>query len=699
MTIDEILDGLETIGNRKSHRYIWAASLFYHAAIMLSRYSIRKTIGQRESITFYGLVFAPSAHGKTYSIHKVEKMFKLENYPAAMMSFYDNNVSNLPEMPTDYDDVIRYMPKSTTSSLDGTKEGLYSITYAQRMSDYGSLNLYTDEFGDIISSSSDMLNKVKELYDGTYKSKIVKGNSDTSVKPDIKNIICNMIAIGTKSGISSEDSKELKKIATSGLYRRSWIIDIPADDIEHNDAVSREHEIATYISDLDQQYKDIFKYKYNEDYGNRETYIETTNEYNERLDEIDKELIEKANADKLNQFKQYDTGSLEIIINLSYIIGILEASDIITLDHLTKAYDFFEETRKTVVDTFTINHPYKSMYNLLKQRSNMTITEMIEFDDTIPMMKTKLMDNIAMLDELCYRHGEVLSQTKGKVIRYSINELEKNDLTNLIVSVHDEGDGAYAINFKPFETSWEMLKKIIVSENIESFVAAHFEPSIKAPDGHRKQDCYITGANLIIFDIDNGLSLEEASSLLQPYKYIFYTTKSHKSEKSNGEDRFRIIIPTKTNFYIEPAQHKDLYINLEQFIGLKENDTQTRNVSRLWFTNSEAEVFENEGELLDVTPFLPGTEKSESFLPKLNELNGDYSINMSDNAKRIVGMKKHCLLTASEGNRNISLFNLAAFILDLGEDPDSDVYAVNSMLSSPLEDSEIKQILRSARNK
>jgi hypothetical protein len=326
----------------------------------------------------------------------------------------------------------------------------------------------------------------------------------------------------------------------------------------------------------------------------------------------------------------------------------------------------------------------------------MTITEMIEFDDTIPMMKTKVADNVAMLSELCYRHGKVLNQTMGKVVRYSIEELEENDLTNLIVSVHDEEDGAYAINFKPFETSWEMLKKIVVSSNIESFVAAHFEASLKAPDGHRKQDCYISGANLIIFDIDNGLSLEEASSFLQPYKYIFYTTKSHRSEKSNGEDRFRIIMPTKTNFYIEPAQHKELYINLEQFIGLKKNDTQTRNVSRLWFTNPEAEVFENEGDLLDVTPFLPGTEKAEAFLPKLNALSANYEPNMSDNAKRIVGMKKHCLLNAAEGSRNISLFNLATFILDLGEQPEEHVYSVNQMLSKPLDDAEIKQILRSA---
>jgi hypothetical protein len=696
MLVSEILDDLETIGNRKSHRYIWAASLFYHASIMLSRYGIRKTVGQREAITFYSLLFASSGIGKSFSISQVEKMFKLENYTKAMLSFYENNISALPEAPDDYDDVIRYMPKSTTLSLDGTKEGLYSIAYAQSMSGYGSLNLYTDEFGDIISSSTDMLNKVKELYDGTYKAKIVKGNNDSSIKPDIKNIICNMIAIGTKSGISSEDAKELKKIVTSGLYRRSWVIDIPIADIEINDLDSRQVEIANYIAELDKNYKDIFLYKIQQDYGNRETYIEVTNDYSNRLKEIDKELIDRANSDKLNQFKQYDTGSLELIIDLSYIIGVLEASDIIDVNHLEQAYDFFNETRETVAETFTINHPYKSMYNLLMQRNNMTITEMIEFDDTIPMMKTKVADNVAMLSELCYRHGKVLNQTMGKVVRYSIEELEENDLTNLIVSVHDEEDGAYAINFKPFETSWEMLKKIVVSSNIESFVAAHFEASLKAPDGHRKQDCYISGANLIIFDIDNGLSLEEASSLLQPYKYIFYTTKSHRSEKSNGEDRFRIIMPTKTNFYIEPAQHKELYINLEQFIGLKKNDTQTRNVSRLWFTNPEAEVFENEGDLLDVTPFLPGTEKAEAFLPKLNALSANYEPNMSDNAKRIVGMKKHCLLNAAEGSRNISLFNLATFILYLGEQPEEHVYSVNQMLSKPIDDTEIKQILRSA---
>lgn len=49
--------------------------------------------------------------------------------------------------------------------------------------------------------------------------------------------------------------------------------------------------------------------------------------------------------------------------------------------------------------------------------------------------------------------------------------------------------------------------------------------------------------NLLILDIDDGLSIEEAESLFQKYAYLLATTKSHQKEKGGKTcDRFRVIL-------------------------------------------------------------------------------------------------------------------------------------------------------------
>jgi len=691
--VDEIIDALTTIGRRKTPSMVWKMSLFYFTSIMLSRYNIRKSVGQRQEIQFFSLLFASSGLGKSYTLSTVEKMFKFKYYPEAMMAFYEDSISHLPDQPSEYNDVKRYMPKSVTSSLEGSKEGLYYLAYAQNASNYGSLNLYSEEIGDIITGSADMLGKMKEMFDGIYKAKIVKGSLESEIKPDIQGIVCNMIAVGTRSGIKAEDAKELHRVVSSGIYRRSWILEVPQNDIEKNTTLSKEKEVAEYIAMIDEHYKTIFKAARASDLGNTDTIIDVTEEYKIRLEEVDQELIDRSNNDKLDSFKLYDTGSLEIIINLSYILGILELSSKIEKRHLNQAYTFFIDTRTSVAQTFQSVHPYRAMYDMLKKRNNMTISEMAEIDNNIPIMKSKIQDNVDLLSELCYRHDEVLTMNKGKVVRFSIDKLPENDLTKLIVSVHDEDDGQYAVNFKPFEISWETLTKIVTSSKIQSFCAAQFEPSAKAPDGHRKSATYISGTNLIVFDIDDGMSLERASSLLQQYKYMIYTTKSHKSEKSNGQDRYRIILPTKTTFYIEPDQYKDFYSNVENFLNIDDNDAQTKNASRIWSTNNEAEVFQNEGDLFDATPFLPNTEKSDTFLPKFNAIDASYDI--SETSRRITGMIKHSLIRAVKGFRNETLYNLGMFVKDMGEDAIDTVERTNAMISEPLAGRDLKDLLAS----
>ena len=688
MTFDEMAEHLTTLGTRRTDKMIWKTALLYYSSISMSRFNFRKAIGTKPYVRFFGIVFAPSGVGKDFASANVEKLFKLDTYADTMMSRYETLLATVDTLDRKISaEVKRYMPKSITVSLEGSKEGLFYVAQAQNASGYGSLNLQSSEFSDIITSSGDILLKTKELYDGKYKSKIIKGDENTETKSDISGLIVNLMAVGTRTGISKNDEEAMNRLVGSGMYRRSIIVE-SHQRVEKNRDVSRFHILKEYFDALIEERiaEYIAKAEESGSILNAEYIVPIEEGVIELIDEIDDELIDRANEDELDSFKQYDTGSLEVIIDIAHIIMFLEYETTLKRNHVEQARAFFMDTRKTVIDTFKITHPYKSMYDLLKKKAKMTITEMAEIDSNIKMNKGQVEDNVKYLEELCYRNDEVLVQSSGKVIRYSIEPLPKTKLDKLIVSFGTDGRAEKSVHFVPYEISWDLLKQLVVSSKTTEFTLAHYE------NEHRKAKNFIEGQNLIAFDVDYGMTLQDAQELLSEFKYLIYTTRSNQKEK-NGIvcDRFRIIMPTSTTYYVTEEQHKKLYENISEALGIT-NDSATQNVSRLWFTNPSGSVIDHEGELIDITPYMPDTNKSDEYMPKVREINEDFD--MGRLTKREAGMIKWVIANTGTGNRNVNLYKAKKFFDDLGIDSEEKVRYINSMLSDPLPERELQLILR-----
>jgi hypothetical protein len=143
-------------------------------------------------------------------------------------------------------------------------------------------------------------------------------------------------------------------------------------------------------------------------------------------------------------------------------------------------------------------------------------------------------------------------------------------------------------------------------------------------------------------------------------------------------------------FYVTPEQHKILYENLEKTIGITSNDTQTRNVSRLFYTNPEATVFTNNGKLLDVSCCIPSTEKSDKIMPVVENIEEMKESGELD--RREAGFMKWFLMNTSTGNRHENLTKAAYFFRDLGVNWKDKVARLNAMLIEPMNDSEMKYI-------
>lgn len=689
MKIDKMLDQLETVGRRKTDRIIWETILYYYGSIMLNKYGFKKDVGSKNNIRYYSIVFAGSGQGKSFSMGVVEKLCKFGDYAGAMKSFYQKSLQTLPESPEEVAEVLRYMPKSVTIGVEGTAEGLFYVAQSQKSSRFGSLNLSTEEFGETISSSAGLLSKLKELYDGKFKAKIIKGDADSEMKADIDEVICNFIGLGSRKGVTQDAAKELKRIASSGMYRRTFIIE-SVKLVEKNHVDTDIKELEEYMEALNENWKADFLNRVSGEYF-IDKFFTYTKEYLDKLEEIDDDLVDRAQNDALNEFAQYNTGSLEMVIDLSHVIAFLEWDVELKVEHLERAYEFMIRTRDSVEDTFKSIHPYKLMYDLLMLKENMTISEMAEYEHAIPIGSQKVKDNIALLEELCYRQDKVLIKQNGKVTRYRIENLPMTNMKKLIISTTDEKKGKYAINFTQGELAWEMFPKLVRSDKVDSFTTCHYEPSARAPEGHREEKSFIEGQNLISFDIDEGMTVEEARVILASYTYLMYTTKSHQKEKNGSVcDRFRILLPTKTMFYVTPDQHKMMYENLEVTMDITSNDEQTRNVSRLFYTNPDCEIYQNEGELVDVSCCIPSTDKSDKIMPIMENLAEQEST--GELGRREAGFYKWFLMNTSSGNRHQHLTNAAYFFKDLGTDWKQHVFKLNNMLAEPMKEAEMKYI-------
>ena len=193
-----------------------------------------------------------------------------------------------------------------------------------------------------------------------------------------------------------------------------------------------------------------------------------------------------------------------------------------------------------------------------------------------------------MLEELCYRKNQKLIVTGSKISKYKIEELPTTDLDKIIISVPKSGSDKREKTLEyrsleiPFFGDGQTVETLVQKKPFTNFTLCHFKEKNDIPT--RNSNNFIGIENAIAFDIDGSISIEDAVVLLSNFKYIIYTTRSHQKEKGGIIcDRFRIVLPAKHTFNVTPEQHKQLYKNIADALGLTMADVSCFNAGRLFF--------------------------------------------------------------------------------------------------------------------
>jgi hypothetical protein len=167
-----------------------------------------------------------------------------------MKQHLEKNLLGMEFTEDEIEAIRNFLPKNKFISAEGTSEGITSSAYSQSLAHFGSVNILSSEWGDALKSSEGLTLKLKEMFDGELLAKNIK----TENNKNIENITANAMLFGSSVGFDKESKTILLRALKSGMYRRSFIVNVDQSfNIEEQCNESDLNISREYISNLIKQ--------------------------------------------------------------------------------------------------------------------------------------------------------------------------------------------------------------------------------------------------------------------------------------------------------------------------------------------------------------------------------------------------------------------------------------------------------------
>ncbi len=544
-----------------------------------------------------------------------------------------------------------------TETDNATPEGLESMRLAFQNEQIGYLHFANSELGKYISTNSSaggILNYLNNVYEGSAKAKFTK--SEMTLSPS-KGIPQTMFAFSSLIGLVDDDkaTATLKSFLDTGLARRSFLC-FPSD-FEKGESV----DISEYWQEewdfLEQEKKELrgiftkveedistYSHKGNEVWYKTPHTFDLSKDggkalfkYKDKCFKSCTNQDETLDAEKKNRWWK--------CLKLSAIITFLDAKKFIDEDSVNKSIKLTEQYSKYMERFFHIIEDDKAMamYLFIKKKGKTNLTQLRtakqESGKSILGKRrddTKfLLTIVEQVKSLCEeeKNEKLIEIKKGNSISYSIEGEQLEDSGEICRILIGESKLESCLNFKEKQIKFSELKNIICGSK-------KYMPAILK--GTRKQENWIGGDNLLIFDIDNKdckeLKIAEARERFKEYNFIIASTKKHKTEKGGGVDRFRII------FKIEP-----LHIKIAEYKQVKKSILKHFGIG---------ETGDDVADLTPSTHWAPSPQNCEYFLNKTGKnLNWKFFLEEEKKTKKSYSKKTYTEPQNTRPNQTFELKN------------------------------------------
>lgn len=638
-------------------------------------------------VNMYALNLSTSGSGKGFSTNIIENevinQFRARFLEETFPVLAENNLPKLAlkranRKSTDPDEEMARVQKEFDSlgslmfSFDsGTSPAVKQMRHKLLMADAGSMNLQIDEIGSNLVGNVEILNTFLELYDvGLVKQKLIKNTADSVRNEEIVGRTpTNMMLFGTPAKLlnGSKTEEELYSMLETGYARRCFF------------GYSRASNKATEMTP-----EEVYTQLTNQDSN---TYLAELSDKLEALADIinvNKRLVmSKETSLLLIKYRLKCEREAELYpeheeikkaeishryfkaLKLAGAYAFVDDSPELTQEHLYQAIKLAEESGNAFNKLLTRDRPYVKLAKYIATcKRDVTQADLVE---DLPFYRGATGQKAEMLSLAIaygYKNSIIIKKSFSDGIEFLRGEtLKETDFSKMVLSYSTDITTDYRNEYAPFEK----LHQLTQAPGLH-WVAHHLN------GGYRNEENCIPGFNLVVIDVDGGVSMSTAKLLLKNYKFLMYTTKRHTAE----ENRFRIVLPINYELAMDAKDYKEFMSNIYEWLPF-EVDTATNQRARKWMSHDGHYEY-NEGDVLDALPFIPKTSKNEERKELMN------SQQSMDNLERWV------INNIGDGNRNNMLLRYALILLDGGFDFENirqRVMALNNKIVDKLDEAEV----------
>lgn len=641
-------------------------------------------------VNIYALALAGSGFGKGHSVSVMEnefikgfkKRFLEETLPVISEKYLweaanSRSVQLASDPQEEFDKLEKAFRRAGAYPFtfdSGTPPAVKQLRHKLLLANCGAVSLQIDEVGSNLIGSVDILTLFLELYDqGMVKPKLTKNTAENERDEEVDGKTpTNMLLFGTPSKLldGGQTEEQFYSFLETGYARRCIFGMGQIDKKAHNTKTAAEiYHLLTQPANAVTMDKWTQRFSTLADPGMYGWKIDVPDDVAIRL--LEYKIACEQHADTLADHEDIRKAELSHryfkVLKLSGAYAFTDMSATITMQHLLQAVLLVEESGAAFQ---TILNREKTYVKLAKYIAAVG-TEVTHADlhEALPYYKSgnaARNELITLATAWGYKKHIIIKKTYVDGIEFFKGEtLEETNLEKMTISYSDHWAYNYLNEKVPFAEMFNLTQAPDMH-----WANHHFK------NGHRAEENVVVGFNMIVVDIDGGVSLQTAHDLLAGYKFMTYTTKRSTDE----ENRFRLVLPINYVLELDAADYKEFMNNVLGWLPFKVDEGANQRARKWACCETGVYHYNMEGEILDALPFIPKTSKNEQYHKDYQE------VQSLDNLERWFAQR------IASGNRNNQMLKYALALVDAGLgliDVSKQVHTFNGKLNKPLSEEEI----------
>ena len=541
-------------------------------------------------INFYGILLMQSGGGKNSSLDTLNNWYFNSIYERLNKVFYSRRKAYIATLSEEEkEEAIKAMAVWQPTVGNATEAGMTHLAQTLFDIQFGVPSFEVDEIDKFISSKQEMIDNLFTSYDnGNWISKAIKSEK---TKAQVTGVAPNFFGFGTYEALMLNDgiADIFKSKLQSGLARRSFFYREDDDKLpvlltgkemrELEDSADTLHKGSTALADK------LLTLITPENEGLVLTMSDKAKdlmyEFKASSEMLATEFKDSILSAEYNgrHFKCAKMAGMYAFISGKKQVGVEEIEYAINL---------------TVNSTESLKRIVRGQSKL--ERLYLRIRGLNRFVDTnealdfgiYPSNGTKaIKTHFQELEDLSYKYGDAYECMElGSMLSVKVRQLISTNSDSCIMSYSmpvnrnfNHGDG-----YIKREMKFDEIPSWITGENI-CYAPVEFK------GGKRNNESTQPLSNMIVLDVDDGMTMDYAKELFSDHYAIIAPTRNHGKEKNGAiNDRFRVVLLADKYLSTTPDIYKEFMQNIARYYGVKIDD-KCFDKAHLYYSNPSDDIW------------------------------------------------------------------------------------------------------------